>query len=213
MTFTLDTWKEKAAQRLRHVGDWLQRKRTEDAPLLLYGGLCGMSLWPLVQAAQAGQWLPVVMALGSVAGGVGGNLIAEQVQRWKDQADVAPADETQVAEWVAGQAPADADLREALDTILERLDAVAQAQSGLSQADRPLFAATLREELSQLGNLARFQAALDNIMIAGDVHGDVVSGQKTTVFDQRRQQAGKQINVAGDWTGGRMPGLDENEDE
>jgi hypothetical protein len=153
------------------------------------------------------------MALGSVAGGVGGNLLAEQVQRWKDQSATAPADETQVAEWVVEHAPADADLREALDTILERLDALHQAQSGLRQADRHHFAATLREELSQLGNLSRFQVALDNILIAGDVHGDVVSGQKITVFDQRGQQVKKQINIAGDRARRRMPGVDDDEDE
>ena len=164
-------------------------------------------------AAQSGQWLPVVVALGSVAGSVGGNLLAEQVQRWKDQADAAPADETQVAEWVVEHALADADLREALDSILERLDTLDQAQSGLSQADRRHFATTLQEELSQLGNLARFQVALDNILVAGDVHGDVVSGQKITVFDQRGQRVKKQINIAGDWTRRRIPGVDDDEDE
>jgi len=161
-----------------------------------------------VEAARAGQVLPVMMALGSVAAGVGGNLIAEQVQRWKDQAD-----EAQVAGWVAERAPADPGLREALDGILERLDAVAQAQAGLSEADRRWFAEVLRGELSQLGNLARFQATLSGsgavaqgagaravgqggVLVEGDVQGDVVTGQKTTLFDQRGQHVGQQTNVA-----------------
>lgn len=51
MTFTLETWKEKTAERLHNTGDWLDRRRSQDAPYLLYGALCGMSLWPLVAAA------------------------------------------------------------------------------------------------------------------------------------------------------------------
>jgi len=209
MDFTLDVWKEKAAGQLARIGDWLEQRKKQDTPYLVYGALCGLSLWPLVEAARAGQVLPMMMALGSVAAGVGGNLIAEQVQRWKDQAD-----EAQVAGWVAERAPADPGLREALDGILERLDAVAQAQAGLSEADRRWFTATLSQEMSRLGNLARFQATLSGsgaiaqgagakavgqggVLVEGNVHGDVVTGQKTTVFDQRGQQVGQQTNIAG----------------
>jgi len=209
MDLTLDIWKEQAAGQLRRIGDWLEQRKAQDAPYLVYGALCGLSLWPLVEAARAGQVLPVMMALGSVAAGVGGNLIAEQVQRWKDQAD-----EAQVAGWVAERAPADPGLREALDGILERLDAVGQAQAGLSEADRRWFTATLSQEMSRLGNLPRFQATLSGpgaiaqgagakavgqagVLVEGDVHGDVVTGQKSTVFDQRGQQVGQQTNIAG----------------
>jgi len=208
MDFTLDIWKEQAAAQLARIGDWLERRKTQDAPYLVYGALCGLSLWPLVEAARAGQVLPVMMALGSVAAGVGGNLIAEQVQRWKEQAD-----EAQVAGWVAERAPADPGLREALDGILERLEAVAQAQAGLSEGDRCWFTATLSQEMSRLGNLARFQATLSGsgaiaqgagakavgqggVLVEGDVHGDVVTGHKSTVFDQRGQQVGQQTNIA-----------------
>jgi len=208
MDLTLDIWKEQAAGQLRRIGGWLEQRKTQDAPYLVYGALCGLSLWPLVEAARAGQMLPVMMALGSVAAGVGGNLIAEQVQRWKEQAD-----EAQVAGWVAERAPADPGLREALDGILERLEAVAQAQAGLSEADRRWFTETLSQEMSQLGNLARFRATLSGpgaiaqgegakavgqggVLVEGEVHGDVVTGQKSTVFDQRGQQVGQQTNVA-----------------
>ena len=208
MEFTLDIWKEQAAAQLRRIGGWLEQRKTQDAPYLVYGALCGLSLWPLVEAARAGQVLPVMMALGSVAAGVGGNLIAEQVQRWKDQAD-----EAQVAGWVAERAPADPGLREALDGILERLDAVAQAQAGLSDGDRRWFTATLSQEMSRLGNLARFQATLrgpgaiaqgagakavgqGGVLVEGNVQGDVVTGQKVTLFDQRGQHVGQQTNVA-----------------
>ncbi|MCP4529753.1 MAG: SUMF1/EgtB/PvdO family nonheme iron enzyme, partial [Delftia sp.] len=61
---------------------------------------------------------------------------------------------------VAERAPGDPGLRNALDAILAQLDAVTQAQVGLSEADRDWFATTLRKELDGLGNLARFEAAL-----------------------------------------------------
>lgn len=78
MSFTLDTWKEKAAERLHNIGDWLERRKNQDGPYLLYGALCGASLWPLVEAAQTGQLMPAIMALGGVAGGVGGNSVHER---------------------------------------------------------------------------------------------------------------------------------------
>jgi len=151
------------------------------------------------------------MALGSVAGGIGGDLIAGQVQRWKERADQA-----EVAGWVAEHASANADLRAALDDVLEQLDALVQAQAGMGEDDRRWFAETLQEEMSRLGNLARFEAALSGsgaiaqgegaravgqggVLVEGDVHGDVVTGRKVTLFDQRGQTVGRQVNVAGDW--------------
>jgi hypothetical protein len=210
MTFNLETWKEKAGGRLREMGAWLGRRKAQDAPYLLYGALCGASLWPLVEAVQAGQTLPAVMALGSVAAGVGGNLLAEQVQRWKNEAD-----EAALAGWVAEHAPSDPDLRQALDAVLEELEAVAQAQAALSEADRAWFTATLRGELAQLGNLARFEATLTGsgviaqdhsvaattggVAVGGDVGGDVVTGTKVTGTDARGQTIGTQIHVSGDY--------------
>ena len=70
---------------------------------------------------------------------------------------------------------------------------------------------TVREVVSR--NLARFQATLSGsgaiaqgagakavgqggVLVEGDVHGDVVTGQKSTVFDQRGQHVGQQTNIA-----------------
>jgi formylglycine-generating enzyme required for sulfatase activity len=100
------------------------------------------------------------MTLGNVAAGVGGNLIAEQVQRWRDHAAEASHDEATIAAWVKAHLATQADLRLALDTILERLEAVPQAQATLDEAQRAWFAQTLRQELAAMGNLARFAAHL-----------------------------------------------------
>ena len=186
MSFSLDIWKEKAGAQLRQAGDWLAHRATQDTPYLVYGTLCGLSLWPLVEAAQGGALLPAVMALGNVAAGVGGNLLAEQIQSWKEGADQA-----QVSAWVREHAPTNADLREALDDVLVKLEAVPQAQTGLDAADRERFTATLRRELVQLGNLARFEATLigdgaiaqdhsvaagaGGVAVGGDVGGDAVA--------------------------------------
>jgi hypothetical protein len=223
MSFTLQTWQNQANTQFGKIGAWVERAKREAAPYLLYGGLCGLSLWPLVEAAQKGETLSVMMALGSVAAGVGGNLIANQVQGWKDNAD-----RRAVEQWVIEQAPANKDVRSALDQILEKLDAVPQAQSGLSPSDREWFNQALRQELAQLGNLPRFEAHLigsgaiaqgqgravgqGGVLVEGDVQGDVVTGSKTTAFDQRGQKVKRQFNIAGDWKGSTHPDSTDDKD-
>jgi hypothetical protein len=45
------------------------------------------------------------------------------------------------------------------------------------------------------------------VLAEGNVNGDVVTGSKSTLFDQRGQQVGHQVNVAGDsLRGTRKPG-------
>jgi hypothetical protein len=63
-------------------------------------------------------------------------------------------------------------LRAELDAVLEKLDVFAQAQLALVEADRRWFIETLQAELTQQGNLARFEAQLMG-------HGAVAQGQQT----------------------------------
>ncbi len=187
MAFTPEIWQQQTTKKLQQAGGWLKRLATQDAPYLVYGTLSGLSLWPLVEAAQAGELLPVVVALGSVAGGVGGNLLAEQIQGWKDRADELTAED--VAQWVTENAPTNSDLRQALDTILEKMEAIPQAQTGLDTADRQWFAQTLRSELTQLGNLNRFEAIITQgdqgqVLVGTQVEGDVLGpgATKTEIY-------------------------------
>jgi len=214
--FTLETWKEQTSKQTQKIKAWLERVRRNPAPYLLYSGLCGMTLWPLIDAMQKGQTLGAMMALGTAAAGVGGNLLANQVQHWKDQAD-----EATVAQWVVEQAPNNPELRDALDDILEKLDAIPQARAGLSETERDWFNQTLQKELAQLGNLKRFEATLTGsgaiaqnhsvaattggVAVGGDVHGHIVTGGKSTAFDQRGQQVKRQTNIAGDWKRSNLP--------
>ena len=190
MTFDLATWKRKVGERLSGVNAWVDRAKTEHAPQLVYAALCGASLWPLVEAARSGHFIPVVVALGAIAGGVGGNLIAEQIQRWKDAAD--GVDEDAITHWVEARV-GDPEVREALDQVIEKLDAIASAQAKLDETGRQCFDQRLRAELGRLGNLPRFEARLmgsgaiaQNGGVAagaggtaiGNVFGDVRIGQQ-----------------------------------
>lgn len=190
MDFDLTVWKERASDGFRDLGGWLRQQATGDASYLVYGALCGMSLWPLVEAAQGGESPSVWMTLGGIAGGIGRSLIAKQIQDWKNRVD-----ERLVAEWVVEEAPNNPDLRESLDDILEKLDAVTQTRQGLPEDDREWFTKTLRDEMARLGNLQRFEG----VLVHGDVYGDIVTSTKTTMFDQRGQRVGRQTNVPGDW--------------
>ncbi len=131
-------------------------------------------------AAQAGQPLPLpaIMALGTIAGGVGGNLLASQIQNWYEAAtrDEAP-DEAAVLAWLAEHAVAKQDLQPVLDQILEALQAIPQAHDALASADWHPFFAQLQSDMRQIGNSARFEAQLigDGLIIQGD--DNIVAGR------------------------------------
>lgn len=168
MAFNLDIWRDKTRSSLKDVGGWLKQRVTQDAPPVLYGYLTGLSLFPLAAAAQSGEFVPVLMALGNVAGGIGGNLIANQLQQWVERGQ--PVTEGEVVEWAAEQGAANPEFRQAVDEILEKLKVMEQAQAGLSSQQQQQFQQMLRTELQQLGNLARFEAHLSGV-------GSIIHGQ------------------------------------
>jgi hypothetical protein len=51
-------------------------------------------------------------------------------------------------------------LREALDTLLEKLEVIPQAYQGLNETDKQWFADALPQELAELGSLKRLEASL-----------------------------------------------------
>ncbi len=158
---------------------------------------------------------------GSIAGGVGGSLIANRLEKWKERVD-----EAEVHEWVAENAPNNPDLRDALDAIMEHLDVVARAEAGLDEEDRAWFSENLAVELPRLGNLPRYEAGLTGsgafaqgdrpravgqggVLVEGDVQGDVVGENKIVKYDQRGQRVNKQYNIAGNVYNGPTPEDDE----
>jgi hypothetical protein len=62
-----------------------------------------------------------------------------------------PDGEATVATWVQEHLATQADLRTALDTILDRLEAIPQAQTALDEMHRTWFVQTLRQELATMG--------------------------------------------------------------
>src|SRR5271157_3029043 len=113
-----------------------------------YAAVTAAALWPIAVAAQAGDGSAFAALSTALGSGVGANLIANQIQRWKNEADGA----RQIA-----ALPKDDPLREHLDRLLQRLDALAAARDSLPEAHKQWFQQTLHEELSRLGNLNKFE--------------------------------------------------------
>lgn len=201
MDFTTDSWQTKAKDKYRELTRFLSRG-TQEAGFLAYGALTSLTLWPLVEyvtaAAQNGQPFPLaaIMALGSVAGGVGGNLLASQIQAWyENAANGKPPSEEEILSWLKEHALSKEDIRADIDKMLQTLEAIPNAQAALPEHEWQAFVQQLLQELAQIGNLPRYQATLvgsgilvqgDNnvvvgaggVHIAGNVDGDVVTGTK-----------------------------------
>jgi formylglycine-generating enzyme required for sulfatase activity len=190
MAFDVQVWRERVAQRTMGWKDrWEQAQAA--GVTSLYAFLSAMALWPVVEAYQQGD-LAAILALGGVVAGVGGNLLANQIQSWKD--------ETDAARTLARAAMENEDIRSAIDAVLEHLQVIPQAQSALSESDRAWFAGTLREELARLGNLERphyhailtgsgavaqgpgAKAAGEGGVVADAVHGTVITGDQSKVI-------------------------------
>jgi len=164
MAFTPETWKTAFTERLSH---WRQRMQ-QGGITSVYAFVSAMTLWPVAAALHGGD-VAAAVALGGVLAGVGGNLIANRLQRWQDETDAARQLTTEVATEPA--------LRAELDTVLEKLDAVAQAWEALPEAEQQWFAETLRTELTPLGNASRYTAPLTGSGAIAQGSGAVAAGQ------------------------------------
>jgi formylglycine-generating enzyme required for sulfatase activity len=168
----LDAWKGRVTDRLRRFARQARAEVERSGPHLLYGTLAGMALWPVAEAVQGGE-LAALGALYSLGAGVGVNLLANQVQTWKDEADA--------GQKLARAAREDAEVRAALDTVLARLEVLPTLQAALSDDDRDWFVRLLGDELRRSGSRLVVSAAGRgiaqvggrNIAISGDVEGGV----------------------------------------
>ncbi len=165
MAFDEHTWREKLSENLR---GWKERMAKAGVKSV-YAFLSAATLWPVAAAAQQ-EWA-ALMALVGVLGGAGSNLIANQIQQWKDEADGAKQLEATVEE--------DAELCHALDALLEKLDVLSEAESRLSKQDRSWFQKTLQEDLARLGSGLTY-VGLRGVK-AEDVAGSVITGDGNTI--------------------------------
>ena len=195
MAFDVQVWRERIAQQMEDwKGRWEQARSAGVSSL--YGFLSALALWPVVEAVRQGE-LAALWALGSVAAGVGGNLLANQIQSWKD--------ETGAADQLARAAEESEEVRAALDGVLERLEVVAQAQAGLDEADRAWFTGALNREAAQLGSnltvvtvtgsgaaaVGKGAMAVGEgaVGVAGDVRGDLTVIQHAELVEVQAEPA------------------------
>ncbi len=202
MAFSVDVWQKQASEKYTTLIQWLNRQKTS-VGYMAYGALTTFTIWPLVEAvsiaAQSGQPLPInaILALGSVAGSVGGNLLASQIQNWYEKAakGETPTEED-VLHWLSENAVKQGELQTAVDQMLESLEAVNQAQAALPQETWQDFAQALYTDVQKLGHMPRTVARIEGqgvivqgdhnkvaafggAIVEGDVKGDLVMGDQT----------------------------------
>jgi hypothetical protein len=119
-----------------------------------YAVITASALWPMVAAAQAGDASGALALATALGGSVAAKLFADQIRKWKDEADGA----RQIA-----ALPKDNPARECLDALLLRLDAFTAARDALPTSERQWFQQTLREEFTRLGNLNKFEGQIGKI--------------------------------------------------
>ena len=171
MPFDLTLWKSQLTENLQ---DWKTRM-TRAGVNSVYAFIAAAALYPVAQAAQQGDWSGLV-ALGGVTASIGTNLLANQIQNWRD-ANVAAKD-------LDAQVESNAALRSELDAVLEKLDAFRIADNALSASDRVWFQETLTRELARLGSHIAYNSQNitgdHNVAVQGDdndlvvVHGNVL---------------------------------------
>ena len=119
-----------------------------------------------------------MLALSSLVGNVGANLLTNQVQALKDKTD------QQAAEELKAEAAQDQELRQALDRLLQQLEILQRPPAGLSQADRSWLVDTLRQELPGMGSTIEI-----GTVVFGDIYtegGDVVKN-KTVIINATKE--------------------------
>jgi len=183
MSFDLTIWKQQIAEKLPN---WQTRMKAGGVNSI-YFFLAATSLFPILQSAQSGDWSALV-ALGTTLGGaVSTNLLANLVQKLKDKS------EAEVAQALQAETKINPELKVEMDVLLEKLDALQQAELSLSDEDKKWFADAIKKELAQLKSGITYTATLKGsgaiaqgtnarsvgaggIMIGGNADGNVIAG-------------------------------------
>jgi|688.fasta_scaffold298045_2 hypothetical protein len=139
-------WRANVEAKLRALATTVKDSAHRLTPGVLYGALSTATIFPLVEAARqaiGAQNYPLLMTLGALAAGIGGNLVAEQISRWHGS-------EEELAKELSQKAATDEAWRKALDDLLERFDALRIVQTVMSEADKDWFAQTLKTALKSV---------------------------------------------------------------
>lgn len=127
------------------------------APNTLYGFLAASTLAPFLAAVNQGDF-GVLSVLMSVVGGVGGNLIANYLQTWKDRT------EAELPIELTAKAEVNPEWREALDRLLLEFDVPRLVQETVEESDQEWFIDALRRELARIGS----SITVESNVVSGD---------------------------------------------
>ncbi len=170
MAYNLEQWKKAIWANLT---GWKARL----VPTVVNSGYVAVAagaLWPLLYEARTGDAYGAAVALMSLTAGLGTNLLSEQIQRWKDEANGEP----DLAHWLQEHVQSDVALRAEVDQVLEKVEALGLARTALADEDRAWFEDTLRRELAAVGNLPRFVASVSgerNVLVQGTGHNVTIT--------------------------------------
>lgn len=183
MPFDLATWKATILSHLRHFRQEMPALGIES----LFGFLTTMTLLPVVQAATQNS-VPVEALLG-VAGGVGGNLLAGELEKWRSHATGKESAKS-LADSLLPEVAARADLRAELEALWRQLDVAQLARSGLPPREASFLFEQLKQERSALvqGNYLALVGGQGTVVAQGP--GAMALSKGATVI-----QGGVQGNV------------------
>ena len=160
-------WLKEARQRLagfaQTIEDW--------APSTLYGAIAGATLLPL--AATSGDPKEV---LAGLIGGIGANLIANQLEAWQARSD---GDATGLAKQLTEAAKIDGELRTSLDELLQRIGAIEVVIRATAADERETIVQQLTRQFAKVAS----EIHVDQIYVGGDwiTVGDITNSSYVAI--------------------------------
>ena len=148
MTFDVKKWKTDIAAWWRDHGANYKAAAARLGVRTGYGLIALSALLPLIPALAEDPFT-VGVALSSLVGGVGANLIAEMVQRTRDKATKGQGLEAEIT--------ASPELRETLDKLLAELEVIPTVRENLGEQWTE-FVAGLQKEMAELDGFPHLQA-------------------------------------------------------
>jgi hypothetical protein len=175
MGFDLAAWRAETQQIITDFVADPRAALTRAGTDMLYGMLLGSTILPVV-AAYATDPKAALAALFGVAGGLGGNLVANLVQQKYDGANALA---------VATQDAQKAELAPLYQKLAQELQIIPLAEQALADAGQIALLEQLRAELRQLSAAGRIHiqtisgSAQVGVAVSGDVHGGISHTQQS----------------------------------
>ena len=147
---TLDEWREavrEQASRLYTKLTSLAHHTGQMAPGLIYGATAGLTVLPLVAAAQDGA-VPYG-ELAALLGGMGVNLLSNELHAWKERSQAQL--DAELPETLGQLGQKNTDWREVLDKLIQAAQVNAAVQTALGEAAAPYLTA-LQQDAARLGS-------------------------------------------------------------